>query len=346
MPHGQLTAGRHRPDRLPYRLGGIMLDIGSKSNAAKKCLFIGLLGCALCAPVFALAQGPTIGIVVFGDSLSDPGNAFALVGGTNTPPDYSVDFFLVPDQPYARGGHHFSNGPTWIEQLANSQGLAVNAQPAFRGANPGATNYAIGGARARDDGSETNLSHQVGRFLQDFGGAAPAGALYVVEIGGNDIRDVAVTRDPSIVAAALGAIQTNILNLYGAGARKFLVWNAPKAAVTPAIRMADALFPGTAAAVDSVTKTYNFFLEGLLVGLQSNLPGSKIVRFNAYDELAVLYGNGAAFGLSEVNAPCITPNVAPFFCQNPDDHLFWDGIHPTKAVHAIIANEVAKLLAH
>jgi hypothetical protein len=54
----------------------------------------------------------------------------------------------------------------------------------------------------------------------------------------------------------------------------------------------------------------------------------------------------AARGLSEVNAPCITPNVAPFFCQTPDDYLFWDGIHPTKAVHAIIANEVAKLLAH
>ncbi len=321
-----------------------MLDIGSKSIAAKKWLFIGLLGSALGVPAFALAQRPAIGLVVFGDSLSDPGNAFALVGGTNTPPDYSVDFFLVPDQPYARGGHHFSNGPTWIEQLANSQGLAVNAQPAFRGANPGATNYAIGGARARDDGRENNLSHQVGRFLQDFGGAAPAGALYVVEIGGNDIRDVAVTQDPSIIAAALGAIQTNILNLYGAGARKFLVWNAPKVAVTPAIRMADALLPGTAAKVDSVNVAYNTLLGGLLGGL-SGLRGIQIVTFDAYHNIENVFGHGAEFGLSDVTHPCITPNVAPFFCQNPDDFLFWDGIHPTKAVHAIIANEVAKLLA-
>jgi phospholipase/lecithinase/hemolysin len=323
-----------------------MLDIGSKSNAAKKCLFIGLLGCALGTPVFALAQGPTKGIVVFGDSLSDPGNAFALVGGTNTPPDYSVDFFLVPDQPYARGGHHFTNGATWIEQLAQSEGLAANAKPAFRGSSAGATNYAVGSARARDDGSQINLTHQVDRFLQDFGGAAPADALYVIEIVGNDIRDVAATQDPSIIASALSAIQTNIIKLYSAGARKFLVWNAPKVAVTPAIRMADAIFPGTANGVDTVTKTYNFFLEGLLVGLESNLPGSKFVRFNAYDEVAAIYGNGAAFGLSEVDAPCITPNVAPFFCQTPDDYLFWDGIHPTKAVHTILANEVAKLLAY
>src|SRR5258706_10461824 len=166
------------------RLGGIMLDVGSKSSAEKKCLFMGLLGCALCPPVFAWAQGPAIGIVVFGDSLSDPGNAFALVGGTNTPPDYSVDFFLVPDQPYARGGHHFTNGATWIEQLAQSEGLAANAKPAFRGSSAGATNYAIGGAPGPGDGREVKLSPQSGALPPGFGGAAPPRALYVVGICG------------------------------------------------------------------------------------------------------------------------------------------------------------------
>ena len=46
------------------------------------------------------AQAPFSSIVVFGTSLSDPGNAFALWGGTNTPP---ADPFLVPSAPYARG---------------------------------------------------------------------------------------------------------------------------------------------------------------------------------------------------------------------------------------------------
>ena len=320
-----------------------MLKNGHRSEA-RQWMLVGLLGCALGAPGLVAAQGHAPALVVFGDSLSDPGNAFALVGGTNTPPDYSVDFFLVPDQPYARGGHHFSNGPTWIEQLANSEGFAVNAQPAFRGSNPGATNYAIGGARARDDGSQINLSRQVNRFLEDFGGAAPAGALYVVEVGGNDIRDVAVTQDPSILFNALVAIQANIQSLWTAGARKFLVWNSPKVAVTPAIRMANALFPGTAAAVDGVTVQYNFALDGLLGGLAA-LPGIQIVRFDVYQNMVNVVEHGADFGLSDVTDPCITPNVAPFFCQTPDDFMFWDGIHPTKAVHAIFAHEVAKLLA-
>ena len=116
-------------------------------------------------------------------------------------------------------------------------------------------------------------------------------------------------------------------------------------AVTPAISMADALVPGTAAAVDGVTVQYNAALEIVLGTLEQALYGSQIVRFNAYDKIAAIYADGAAFGLSEVNAPCITPNVAPFACQNPDDYMFWDGIHPTKAVHAIFADEVAQLLA-
>src|SRR5258708_38329976 len=60
------------------RLGGIMLDIGRKSNAVRKCLFIGLVGCALGAPAFAFGQRPSIGIVVFGGSPSEPRNAFVL----------------------------------------------------------------------------------------------------------------------------------------------------------------------------------------------------------------------------------------------------------------------------
>ena len=301
----------------------------------------GLLGCLLAAPMLGWAQGPEPRIVTFGDSLSDPGNAFAFLGATSTPHDYPQYPFLVPDKPYARGGQHFSNGATWIEQLATWKGMAVNSNPAFRSANRQATNYAVGGARAYDHANTINLPQQVGQFLQDFGGAAPADALYFVALGGNDLRDVAESGNLALVQLALDSIRDNIVQLHSAGARKFVVWNAPKIAVTPAIRTLGA---AAAAQVDGLTVQYNAYLGAYLDALQA-LPGIQISRFDVYGKVAAIHGNGAALGLSEVNAPCITPNVPPYTCQNPGDYMFWDGIHPTKAVHALIAHEVSPLLA-
>ncbi|MNG32048.1 hypothetical protein D3C84_1179700 [compost metagenome] len=51
-----------------------------------------------------------------------------------------------------------------------------------------------------------------------------------------------------------------------------------------------------------------------------------------------------AFGLSEVESACVTPEVRPFTCQAADDFLFWDGIHPTRVGHAIFAQETVFVL--
>jgi phospholipase/lecithinase/hemolysin len=41
----------------------------------------------------------------------------------------------------------------------------------------------------------------------------------------------------------------------------------------------------------------------------------------------------------------VTPLAPPFDCKEPDEYLFWDGIHPTKATHAAIAQDIAGLLS-
>lgn len=90
---------------------------------------------ALAIPAFTVsAQSRFSGIVVFGTSLSDSGNAFALVGDQSTPPDFTLNPLLVPRAPYARGGHHFSNGATWVEQFATSHGLDMLSRPTRPGA--------------------------------------------------------------------------------------------------------------------------------------------------------------------------------------------------------------------
>ena len=87
------------------------------------------------------------------------------------------------------GGHHFSNGATWVEQYARSIGLAGSVRPALAAAGPGATNLDVGAARAYDDGVNFKLGQQVDVFLHRSGGVTSPHALFVIEMGGNDIRD-------------------------------------------------------------------------------------------------------------------------------------------------------------
>ena len=321
------------------------------TKISKRWVLAGLLALACSAPQWSMAQGTRI--VVFGTSLSDPGNAFALRGGTNTPPDYSVDPFLVPDAPYMRGGHHFSNGATWIEQYARPLGLAGNVRPALASTGA-ASNYAVGGARAREDGLNFNLPAQVGTFLRDVGHKAPADALYVVEMGANDLRDAFVAyvtpgRGPAaaggVIADALNAISQNIVDLYYAGARKFLVWNAPNLGLTPAFRALDTVSPGAMFLATSLSAGFNVGLETqVLPGLAAALPGIELTRMDVFSKMGEVVARPAAFGLSNATSACITPSVAPFHCDNVDAFLFWDGIHPTAAGHAILAQLAAKTL--
>lgn len=301
------------------------------------CLLIGL---ALVAGA-ATAQSGFDQIFFFGDSLSDPGNGFVLAGKTARRP-----FEPIPSYPYARGGKHFSNGPTWAEQFARGMGMNRSGKPAFR--VPGVfTNYAVGASRARVEGP-THLAIQVGLFTQDFP-AAPANALYSVAFGGNDVRDAieALAVDDTgatsaqIIGDAVVAIESNILGLIAMGAHQFLVGNSPDLGLTPAVRAQGPLaqFFGT-----QFSMAFNSALSTALDGLDA-IPGVTITRLDIFQLINEMVGDPGAFGLEEAVVPCITFYVRKkAFCEQPDDHLFWDGIHPTRAGHAIVADRVMGLL--
>src|SRR5712691_7999500 len=162
-------------------------------------ILLGLLSLLVASAAFA--DDPAR-LVIFGDSLSDPGNYFIAFGTVSRPL-----FVPIPDAPYAVGGHHFSNGATWAEQLAKDLHQPTSGKPALRA--PGVfTNYAVGRARARAGAPAFpfyDLSTQVGLFLSDFGGRASADAVYVVWIGANDLDDAlnawrAISRAPRALA--------------------------------------------------------------------------------------------------------------------------------------------------
>jgi phospholipase/lecithinase/hemolysin len=301
------------------------------------------------------------GVVAFGDSLTDTGNKFAETGDAKTPPYRDLlDFFLVADGPYARGGHHHSNGATWIEQFARPLDLGDAVRPALR--DPGvATNYAYGGARASGvipviPNENKHLPAQVGQFLADFNMGIPTEALYVVFIGGNDIFDATVastidqtgTTSLAILDLAVDSVDEQIKRLHDSGARKFLVITAPDLGITPAVRIVDEELAGgfgiiTGAATD-FSDYYNFMLAGKLLSLGA-LSDIEIITYNITPTFRELVNNPSAFGLENGTGLCVMPDIPPYACKKPDDYVFWDGVHPTKVTHGIFAAEVADVLS-
>ena len=284
------------------------------------------------------------GLVFFGDSLTDPGNHYIAFGEVSRPPYQTVAIY-----PYAMGGHHFSNGPTWAEDLTDELDTPVSGKPALR--EPGVfTNYAVGRARARPGAPvfpDFDLGTQVGAFLTDFGGHAPANRTYVIWIGANDLDDAieALQVDQTgatsigIIQQAIGATAESVQMLWAAGARDFLVLNLADPALTPYVR---SLGPVAAGASTQLAAAYNGALAQALAALGA-LPQIQIRLFDMNAFLHTVVASPGRYGLRDVENACLKFGVATnAVCADPNHYLFWDGIHPTRAAHLIISFALLK----
>ena len=282
-------------------------------------------------------------MVIFGDSLSDPGNHFVEFGITAQPP-----YEPLPDFPYGIGGHHFSNGPTWAERLTRALAMPTSGKPALRA--PGVfTNYAVGRARARagaPEFSQFDLGTQVQRFLADFGPGAPSNALYVIWIGANDFDDAlaALQTNPAetfaILDAGVRAIAYNVGMLAASGARNFLILNLPDPTFAPIVR---ALDPEVQTIVRQLWGMYNGAIDGAVAQLGA-LPGVRLDRFDVnavFTEIVATHGDGE---LSNVTDPCLSFGMTTdAVCTHPSQYLFWDGAHPTTTGHRLITEAALRL---
>jgi outer membrane lipase/esterase len=276
--------------------------------------------------VVAFASVPaaaTTTMVVFGDSLSDSGNAAIAVG--SAPGQVITGNTYIPSQPYASGT--FSNGPVWASDVAAA--LGVPLQPSFAGG----TNFAVGGATTGGS-SSTSLLAQASQYLTLTGGVASSTGLYVVEGGGNDARAalfaIASGGNPATIIPATAAsfasnIGTIVSELKAGGAGQIVVWNTPNIGLSPAIT---ANGPGASFLGTSLATQMNLVLAAALAG------DTGVSIFDIYGLGAAIAANPAAFGLVNVTDACGAPSNA---CD-PATAEYWDGIHPTATAHTLIAD--------
>jgi phospholipase/lecithinase/hemolysin len=283
-------------------------------------------------------------MVVFGDSLSDPGNVFVLTGQVSVRPYAEGN---VPSAPYPIGqGKTFSNGPNWSQLVAKTLGLNAGTGPALK--NQTFTNYAFGGARASSAaGGPFDMTAQVAQYLADNGAADPD-ALYAVWFGGNDVRDALFAylgggpdAALAVITAALSNYATNMGILIAAGARDFVVPNAPNVGVVPSVT---AFGPQASGLATLLSFGFNQGLSDVLDSLDG-VPGVNITRVDMFTLITGVVGNPGAYGFVNAEDACLIPVVYDgAICKSPDGYLFWDGIHPTRTGHELLADAVLSVL--
>ena len=328
-------------------------------------------------------------LFVVGDSLSDTGNAAAArdaaVGVFAYDKTLSYTFGLCSplDSDLESCGLVFfeksrvSDGPVAVERL--SEGLKLGALapsfhllPLFGMDRPSVgSNYAVASAKARGSGLE-DLTSQVDALVLDHSRPKlPAGALYIVAIGGNDaldalqataalLTDAARTESSGeIIEAGVEAIAFNVQRLIDSGARYILVLNIPNIGAVPAVRgETDGLLrvlSRRAAAL--LARTFNAQLWWSLREVQLRNPSAQVEIFDLYTTFEVERAR-AFFSGTNIEAGCFDSRkyfddgirtfhgdcapAAENLAADFDQFVFWDDLHPTARTHAAIGDALVE----
>ena len=253
------------------------------------------------------------GLYVFGDSLSDTGNAFNATGG------------LLPPAPFYTAGR-FTNGPVWVEYLAPQLGLTFNP----------ATDFAVGGATTGTQNTFVpglpGLQQQIAGFTRSTPVADP-NALYIVWAGANDYLGGASALDPvQPVQQPVSNLVNAVQALAGVGAHTIVLANLPNLGQLPGTQ-GNTQLTALSAAHDGV-------LVQALQQLAQVEPTVQVIPF----DVAALFSDAIAqpgnYGFTNVTDACLLT-----LCQTPDTYLFWDSIHPTTAGHERIAEAAATTIS-
>jgi phospholipase/lecithinase/hemolysin len=269
------------------------------------CLVAFLAAVWLNPPVRA---GDITGIVSFGDSLTDTGNLFAATG--------------QPGAPYYEG--RFSNGPVWVEYLANQLGVAAPTPSLL-----GGTDYAWAGA-ATGDGLAGNGVPNTGFQISTYLASSTPGAtqLFTLWAGANDFLGYGQT-DPSVPVANIGGEITTLAN---AGAKFLMVPNLPLLGDLPAT---NTLPQDQRDALNQLTSSFDSLLHSELGQLRQSL-GITIYEPDINGFLQNALANPAQYGFTNVTTSALGDGVL-----SGQGYLFWDDIHPTTVGHQLLAGVAA-----
>ena len=272
--------------------------------------------------------------VAFGDSLSDNGNLPA-IGAPAPPPPYA--------------GGRFSNGPTFVEDLAGPMAhFALTPVD-----NATSVNFAFGGARTDSVGNTNGpipgSDQQIQTYLA-LGGQFAARDVVTLWAGANNlfqaitaqITSGAIINDPAAAVANVKAAAASAVSdlaqqigvLLAAGAHRIVVFDLPDFAAIPQFGHAP---DGLKALAGAASASFDADLATTLAGLHN----SHLLPVDIAGLFADALAHPATYGFTNVTDACTAVLACVLGSQaDQDRYLFWDAVHPTAAGHRVIADLV------
>ncbi len=181
---------------------------------------------------------------------------------------------------------------------------------------------------------------------------ADPNALYTVWAGANDLLFGSSPNPSQSAANVTSAVGT----LIGIGAKNILVDNLPDMGALPWSAQQDAYYPGYSDLETALTKAFNLDLSKDLSQLRLANPGVNLNLQDIYTEfnntLDIYKNSGGALNPNNciTNAPSYDYSTISYVngctadTSIQDKYFFWDDVHPTAPVHAIVAQDAINLL--
>lgn len=258
------------------------------------------------------------GIVAFGDSLTDPGNASIATLGAVPGPGYATR--PVTGVPFTVGYYtnpQYNGGPSglWIDQLATQLGVT---DPAPALGPLGGTNYAVGSAMTGAANLQ-DMGNQVALFASH--GAASSTALYTFWGGANDILNN--TPNP---AAAANNIANEIKQLAALGAHNFLWLNLPSLGDIPELSGLGSL----ATAANAASAAFNAQWSADIIALDA--LGINVIGVDVNSLFNNILANPTGYGFTNTTQACLAVPGC-----DPNTFLYFDTEHPTTYADSLVA---------
>ncbi len=319
-----------------------------------------LIALLFCNSNYLIAKGFS-NIYVLGDSLSDQGNLF-------TATESVVGIGLPAKDNYYMG--RFANAENYVGFLASRLGIELT--PSIFGGN----NFAYGGARADYNSIELDETKPTPVNFLGQSGFLPENlfpwtlnaqsqafndldiydpeALFIIFSGSNDLADlatiIALSASSPVFEIDISAYIENVVEsinqaigiFVDAGANDILIPNIANLGLVPEVTQVG---PSFAALTTGLTLQYNQTLDAMLEQWEDQV---NIIKFDSFSLTNEISANPAKFGFSNSKEACYTGFVLPAdpddtVCDNPDEYVFWDNLHPTSAVHEIFADRICAL---